>query len=250
MTDEAIVLRTYNVGEADRFCVLFTKTFGRVVARAHGARRLLQKNKSGLLPLHRISLTLEEHSFGYVVSSSSRLEQFQLSLTLHQFSRAMFGIEILVKLTEDLQPLPGLYALATSFLDALPYTSSSLLPILFGLSTLLELGFLGLPTHCCITGAPLPLYDVVYSSSRQGFCALHHDHQALPLHPEATLVLRSLASRALDIPVISSAAAYDLQRLLVELLGNQLGVTLASLSLWMDDPVAPIPICHVTGRAS
>jgi recombinational DNA repair protein (RecF pathway) len=53
-TFEAIVLKTYDVGEADRLCILFTRERGRVMARASGARRLKSRLGASLLPFHHL----------------------------------------------------------------------------------------------------------------------------------------------------------------------------------------------------
>ena len=63
---EAVVLKTYDVGEADRFCIVLTKERGRIAARARGVRKLTSKMGGSLLPLHHV------HGLINVVGSALR----------------------------------------------------------------------------------------------------------------------------------------------------------------------------------
>ena len=54
LTDEALVLRTHPMGEADRIVVLLTREHGRVDGVARGARRLKNRFGASLEPLSRV----------------------------------------------------------------------------------------------------------------------------------------------------------------------------------------------------
>jgi DNA repair protein RecO (recombination protein O) len=57
---EAIVLRTYNLAEADKIVVCLTRRAGLVRAVARGARRLKSKYGAGLEPYTLLSLSFYE----------------------------------------------------------------------------------------------------------------------------------------------------------------------------------------------
>ena len=60
LRDEAIVLRTYKSGEADRVVVLWTKEHGKLKALARGVRKGTSKLGSGLEPLAHIDVLLAD----------------------------------------------------------------------------------------------------------------------------------------------------------------------------------------------
>lgn len=142
-TDDAIVLRSHNVGETDRFCILLTRRYGRMAVRVTGARRLLSHRGRGLLPLHRVSVTWEQHSFGNSVVASQCLDPHHGAWSdPHAFSCAEQGVELLLKLTEDGMPTDDLYALTVDFLAACSGQHSRVILHLFTLKLLKILGYL------------------------------------------------------------------------------------------------------------
>ena len=50
-TYEALILQSHDVGEADRFLILFTRERGRLAARARAVRKPKSKMGGSLLPL-------------------------------------------------------------------------------------------------------------------------------------------------------------------------------------------------------
>src|SRR5690242_7133511 len=58
--DEAIVIRTYKLGEADRIVVLFTRNHGKVRAVAKGVRKTQSRFGARLEPTRHVSLQLYE----------------------------------------------------------------------------------------------------------------------------------------------------------------------------------------------
>ena len=68
--DEAVVLRTFPLGEADRIVVLLTKRHGKVRAVAKGVRRLKSRFGGRLEPLMRVDLLLAQGKSLDVVSQA------------------------------------------------------------------------------------------------------------------------------------------------------------------------------------
>ncbi|MBI3618529.1 DNA repair protein RecO [Candidatus Peregrinibacteria bacterium] len=115
---EAIVLKTYDVGEADRYCILFTRERGRVAARASGARRLQSRLGAMLLPFQQVTIQLKESSAGCIVTgvtpSKETLERFA---ALRAFADAEQGTELLLSLLHEEEPLPEIFDATVAFLD-------------------------------------------------------------------------------------------------------------------------------------
>jgi len=65
---ESIILKSYNLAEADRIVVLFTKEFGMVRAVAKGARRLKSKFGSALEPFSEVKVEFFEKEERELVS--------------------------------------------------------------------------------------------------------------------------------------------------------------------------------------
>ena len=114
---EALVLRTYDVGEADRYCIFLTKERGRIAARASGVRRPMSRMGGSLLPFQHVTVSLKESSAGYIVAGVEHRASV-LSSDLTAFSQAEQGIELLLALTEDEEPLPEVSDATLRFLQA------------------------------------------------------------------------------------------------------------------------------------
>lgn len=221
-TDEAIVLKAHNVGETDRFLVLLTRRHGRMTARVAGARRLQSRRGRGLLPLHKISCTWEEHSFGCSVTAAECLSAHDhVWRDPHAFSAASQGIELVLKVTEDGYPLPEIFALTDDFLSACDAGRPTSVSLLYTLKLLDQLGYL--PSA---STAPAHL-------SRELFRVID-DVRTMPFASAPTL----------------AHLEDELAAFVSSLLGSQLGVTLKSLPVSLALSSAVTPTCHVSGRAS
>ncbi len=74
--DEAIVLRTHKLGEADRIITLLTRQHGRVRAVAKGVRRTTSRFGSRLEPFTHVDLQLAEGRNLDVVTQAETLTPF------------------------------------------------------------------------------------------------------------------------------------------------------------------------------
>jgi hypothetical protein len=115
-TCEALVLRVYNVGEADRYCILFTRERGRLAARASAVRKLKSRMGGSLLPFQQVRVQLKEGSAGWMLAGAEATGE-RAAHTLEAFSVASQGIEILLHLTQEDEPLPEVFDATLQFLD-------------------------------------------------------------------------------------------------------------------------------------
>ena len=142
-TYEAIVLKTYDIGEADRFCVLLTKERGKIAARAKGVRKLTSHMGGSLLPLQHIFINVHEGKSGFLVTAIERNTQKQSSKKINEFLSAQQGTELILKMIEDDHPVPKIFDLASKFFGACE--PSALLP--FKIRLLSILGVLPSPSE-------------------------------------------------------------------------------------------------------
>lgn len=81
--DEAIVLRTHKLGEADRIITLLTREHGRVRAVARGVRRTTSKFGSRLEPFTHVDLQLSEGRNLDTITQAETITPFSAGLGQH-----------------------------------------------------------------------------------------------------------------------------------------------------------------------
>ena len=156
---EAIVLRTWDIGEADRFCIFFTRECGTMHARAYGARRLHSVLSGGVLPFRHVHIELTQTHGHWVVRSARAVADIARHEQMAPLSFAFLsqGVELLLHLIEDEEPLPEVFDLLKQFIHMMTTrTESSSLLTVFTLRLLHLLGLLALESHDGRFGALLP----------------------------------------------------------------------------------------------
>lgn len=108
---EAIVLRTVDIGEADRFCILLTKGKGRLAALAKGARRPQSHLQSALLPFSHSEVHLREWKGNFFIASARTLSPASMEGTMEAFCSLSQAVELLLTLLQDGEPLPHIFEL-------------------------------------------------------------------------------------------------------------------------------------------
>lgn len=139
LTVEAIILKAHDVGEADRFCILFTKERGKLTARARSVRKPGSRMGGTLLPMQHCSMELREGSAGFSISDAKRLSNDDTT-HVDGFLQKQQGIELLLHALHDEEPLPELFETTILFLHQCDTRSfNSVLPFTIRLLHLLGL---------------------------------------------------------------------------------------------------------------
>ncbi len=112
----AIVLKTYNVGEADRYCVLFTREKGRLAVRAAGVRKTTSRMGGSLLMPRHVQITVKESSAGWIAANVQVTDTHTETIDPSAFADVAEGIEVLLRLTQDDEPLPRVFDATLEFL--------------------------------------------------------------------------------------------------------------------------------------
>ena len=118
--DEAIVLRTHKLGEADRIVVLFTTGRGKVRAVAKGIRKTKSRFGGRLEPPNRVSLLLYEGRELDVVTQAETVEYHPaLRADLDRLTDAIAMIEAVDQVTQEGEANPALYRMLAGALRTL-----------------------------------------------------------------------------------------------------------------------------------
>jgi hypothetical protein len=116
---EALVLKTYDVGEADRFCILFTRERGRIAARAAGARRPKSKLGGLLLPFQHLELRAEEARSGWIITSATvKSENPPAAKNLRRFGALQEITELLLRFIPHEGALPDVFETTAAFFQS------------------------------------------------------------------------------------------------------------------------------------
>lgn len=126
---EAIVLKTYNVGETDRYCIVLSKDLGRLHVRANGARKTGSKLGPCLLGMQCIELDV------YYSSKSTIVQQAHVVESVLHKTHTSPALEPLIEcclaLLPEEEPLPEVYdVLKQCITDASCQTVPALLCVL------------------------------------------------------------------------------------------------------------------------
>jgi DNA repair protein RecO (recombination protein O) len=201
---EAIVLRSMNLGEADRVLTVLTPRLGKLRVIAKGVRRTRSRIGGALEPFSDVQLVLAVGRTWDVVTSSS-LEDPHLGLRndLHSTAAAWYVVELADRFCEgaaDSHEAFRLLAQALSAFDAGAEVSREVVARWFELALLDSMGFRPELSRCLECGAAIEPDGNAYSPVGGGVlcpqCS-HAAHGARPVSPDALKVLRHLQRSAL-----------------------------------------------------
>ncbi len=123
--DEAIVLRTQKLGEADRIITLLTRNHGRVRAVAKGVRRTSSRFGSRLEPFTHVDLQLAEGRSLDVITQAETLDPFasRMGASYERYTAGTVMLETAERLViEDKEPALQQFLLLVGALRAMSDT--------------------------------------------------------------------------------------------------------------------------------
>jgi DNA repair protein RecO (recombination protein O) len=196
---EAIVLRTMDLGEADRVLTVLTPRLGKLKVIAKGVRRPRSRIGGGLQPFSDVQLVLAVgRTFDVVTSSSLEDPHLGLRNDLHSTAAAWYVVELADRFCEgaaDSHEAFRLLAQALSALDAGGEIEREVVARWFELALLDAMGFRPELAGCLECASPIEPEGNAYSPVGGGVlcpqCA-HVAHGARPVTPDALKVMRHL----------------------------------------------------------
>jgi DNA repair protein RecO (recombination protein O) len=196
---EAIVLRTMDLGEADRVLTVLTPRLGKLRVIAKGVRRPRSRIGGGLQPFSDVQLVLAVgRTFDVVTSSSLEDPHLGLRNDLHSTAAAWYVVELADRFCEgaaDSHEAFRLLAQALSALDAGNEVAREVVARWFELALLDAMGFRPELTRCLECGATIEPEGNAYSATGDGVlcpqCA-HAARGARAVSADALKVMRHL----------------------------------------------------------
>lgn len=130
---EGIVLRTYNLDEADKIVVCLTRQNGIIRGTARGARRLKSKFGAGLEPCTILSLSYYERENRELVSLKDvniLKSYFGLAKTGEVTQSLAYLCELVLEFSPPNEPNPHLYRLLYACLETIAEAAEVVTPVL------------------------------------------------------------------------------------------------------------------------
>jgi DNA repair protein RecO (recombination protein O) len=204
---EAVVLRSFRLGEADRVLHLYTLDRGRVGAVAKGVRRTKSRFGGRLEPLSHVELLLHQGSGELQTVTGVDLvrSHHEAREDPYRLNVGLVGLEAMLRLFTEQEANPRAFRALTRFLDLLdeqaPARTSARaaldpLALSFQLKLLWLSGYLPHVTSCAECGAEGGL--VGYSARAGGaVCLACRDDTTLALGPDSLGGIETLLRRPL-----------------------------------------------------
>ena len=205
---EAVVLRSFRLGEADRVLHLYTLARGRVGAVAKGIRKTKSRFGARLEPLSHVELLLHEGSGELQTVTGVELlhSHHAAREQRYRLGVGLVGAEAMLRLFTEQEANPRAFQALTRFLELLDdvapaTTRPSLDPLAlsFQLKLLWLSGYLPHVTACVECGAADEL--VGFSARAGGAVCRTHARESFSLSPEGLAGIEQLLSTPLaDAP--------------------------------------------------
>lgn len=229
---EAIVLRTMDLGEADRVLTVLTPRLGKLRVIAKGVRRPRSRIGGALQPFSDVQLVLAVgRTFDVVTSSSLEDPHLGLRNDLHSTAAAWYVVELADRFCEgaaDSHDAFRLLAQALSALDAGGEVAREVIARWFELALLDAMGFRPELGRCLECGATIEADGNSFSPVGGGVlcrdCS-HAAHGSRPISPDALKVLRHLQRSPL-VAILRLRLASSLHREVERLLHRTVSAVL------------------------
>lgn len=211
-TTEAVVLRSFRLGEADRILHLYTQDRGRVGAVAKGVRKTKSRFGGRLEPFSHVELVLHQGrgDLDTVTGASLVRSHDRIRSEPYRLQVGMIGLEAMLKLFTEQEANEKAFTALSRFLDALDEaplqrgSRAALDPIVlsFQLKLLWVSGYMPHLEACVECGSAEPLIAFLPAAGG-GTCGRCEHLGGIALSPEGVHGMRLL----LHSPIAAAAAA-------------------------------------------
>ena len=199
-TTEAVVLRSFRLGEADRILHVYTQDRGRVGAVAKGVRKTKSRFGARLEPFSHVELVLHQGrgELETVTGASLVRSHDRIRTDPYRLQVGMIGLEAMLRLFPEQEVNERAFTAVTRFLDALddvpprPGSRAALDPVVlsFQLKLLWVSGYTPHLETCVECGSTDPL--VAFLASSGGGACTACDPGGIPLSSEGVHGMRVL----------------------------------------------------------
>ena len=235
--DEAVVLRAWKLGEADRIVNLFTKSHGKVRGVAKGVRRTRSKFGARLEPMCHIAVQLY-HGRGELetITQVETIDRFvALRADSDRFARASAILEAVDQVAQDRKPDPRLHTMLVNALATLDRDDGPLVVAGFFLKLLAHEGVQPELNACVSCGAEDGLEAIEFL---EGGVLCRDCRRGRPISSEALALLRQILGgqlgAALSMP--AGLATSEVDGLATAAVENHLERRLRSMAVLDQSP--------------
>jgi len=194
LADEAVVLRTYQSGEADRVCVLWTKHAGKVRVLAKGVRKTTSKMGGSLEPMAYVRVELvKSRGDLYVTKNVTHLTRWStLRSSYERITAGLAVVEAIDAIPMEEEADEALFQLVLRVLGALdnPEFFPTLVPASFFLRLLALDGSEPVVDSCvnCLSSGPLVAFNAEVGGTLCANC-----RSGVSLSPDALAILQAVS---------------------------------------------------------
>jgi DNA repair protein RecO (recombination protein O) len=229
--DEAIVVRTYKLGEADRIVVLFTRGRGKVRAVAKGVRKTSSRFGARLEPTSHVALQLYEGRELDTITQAESLDHFRaIRDDLDRIARSSSMLEAVDFMTQEREPNVEMYSMLLGALRTIAVNDHVLVVPAFFWKLLALEGYRPMLDGCvtCGTEDGLCAFDLDEGGL---LCAEHRRGTAVT--PETIDLLRAILGGRLAAALAQppSPTMHDVEHLATRAMEHHLERRLRSMSV-------------------
>jgi DNA repair protein RecO (recombination protein O) len=195
---EAFVIRSFNVNEADKIIIFYSKAFGKIKGIARGSRKLKNRFGSGLELFTRVQVNLFDKDT-YALPNISQvdiIESFStLRSDLYKLASAAYVVELIDKGLAENEENLLLYDLITRTLRVMAsYPEADLDNVLvsFQIKFLTLLGYSPILDRCANCQGSLEPYRILFSLSKGGGLCKNCTGQGNPVFQTSLRTLQVL----------------------------------------------------------
>lgn len=221
--DNAVVLRTWKLGEADRIVSLMTQSNGKVRCVAKGARKTRSKFGAQVDPTNHIQVQLYRGKGELdTLTQVESIDRFPvLRENLELFARASSMLEVIEVISLDREPNEALYTMLARALHTVSSSQSELVVAGFFLKVLAHSGFSPSVDVCVICGSRS---DLTHFSIIDGGTTCSSCRNGFPITVEATALFHLALGGQLGILLNqpTSPATHEFDGIVTRLLEHNL----------------------------
>jgi DNA repair protein RecO (recombination protein O) len=227
--DNAVVLRTIKLGEADRIITMATEGHGTVRAVAKGVRKTKSRFGGRLEPMTHVAVQMYQGRELDTITQVDTLDHFRtIRDDLDRVAKAQALLEVVDQVVQERQANSALYRMLVGALRALAAANAPLLVPAFFWKLLALEGYQPLLDQCASCGTDV---DLVAFDLDEGGVLCRSDRRGVAVTPEALDLMRRILggglADALNQP--SSAATHEVSQLATAALEHHLERRLKSL---------------------
>ncbi len=164
---KGIVLRRFNLNEADQIVTILTENEGKIALMAKGSRRLKSKFCGRLEPFYHVNINyFQGRELGHLNEATILQVYTPLESDLRATSILFFMAEVTAKLIAEGQSCREVYLLLDECLSHFEENHSEIILHAYLIKLLTVLGFMAPWDRCSRSGEKLNLFEPLFLSSR------------------------------------------------------------------------------------